>query len=124
MPGKYTNFFRENYRCKSLKHSSETKAGDRLIVEGACDCQQGASKVCSWKHTIDGKGNVVASQEMGCPCPNPGMKVKHHKTNRGIKTGRAIAIGFSVLGGIMLMIGIIYLVKHHKAKKQNLFTGN
>jgi len=115
MSGKYTSFFRENYHCNALKHSSAKKVGDRIIVEGSCDClkHKDATRVCSWKHTIDAKGNVVSSQETGCPCPNPAIKVKHHKTEHGIKTGKAIAIGFSVLGGIVLIIGIIYLVRRH-----------
>ena len=119
MPGKYTSFFRENYHCKTLTHSSERKEGDKMVVQGRCACDN-SSKMCSWKHIIDAKGNVIKTEETGCPCSNLGIKVKEHKTGHGIKTGKAIAIGFSVLGGIVLIIGIIYLIKHHKVKKDNL----
>lgn len=114
MKKKFTSYFRENYKCAKLKHSSETLVNGKHVVEGSCQCKGNKSGVCSWKHTIDSKGNVVNSREHGCPCAT--MQIKEHSTNNGVKTGKAIAIGFSILGGVVFLIGILYIMKQRKKK--------
>jgi hypothetical protein len=112
--GKYTTFFRENYHCKTLATSSEKTIDGKgtKVIEGSCKCE-GSGRVCSWKHVVDEKGNVIHSEEHSCPCPTKSLKVTH-SGSRGIQTGKAVVIGFSVLCGVLLVIGIVFLIKKHK----------
>lgn len=115
--GKYTNFFRENYKCGKMKSFNEHKESDgKYVVRGRCACGKGHPD-CTWRHVIDEKGNVIQSQETACPCALGSLKGNFSSSPRGIKVGTGIAIGFSILGAIVLIVGIVFLVKHHKKKK-------
>lgn len=119
---KFCTYFKDVYSCPLSKTTrcSEVKLPDgSTIVQGECECN---AKSFRWKHTIDKDGKVIDTKEEGSPCSpkerreanNKGESVK--KKN-GIRVGNIVAISVSVIGVILLVVGIILWTQYHKKEK-------
>ena len=117
---RFCTYFKDVYSCPLSKstHCSEIKLPDgSVLVQGECRCN---GRYFRWKHTIDKDGKVTDTKEEGTPCtPKERTLVKNkgEKKKSGIRAGNIVAISVSVIGVILLVVGIILWTQHHKKKK-------
>lgn len=144
--GKYLQFFSQQYGCPTMATGTEVAGPDgTVVVKGSCVCRDGGGGgvgggmggnmgvggvggTCTFQHTIDAKGNVVRSEEAGCPCASASgstdpfaprgqvIRTQTTQASKGQRVGRAIAIAVSVVSGVIILIGIIFIAKRSGTK--------